>query len=185
MTEHLCETPIHTFLDRVAAATPAPGGGSVAAAAGALGASLLQMVAGLSMPKATDETRPQLVSIQERAHGLRDELCSLIDHDALAYENVMTAYKLPKDQEDRKEKIQAALWEATETPLQTLESCRRGEALAAELAPLALESAASDVQVAQSMLRACSEGARANVLINLPLLKDEGLRQQAQARLEA
>ena len=102
MTEHLCEMPIHTFLERVAAATPAPGGGSVAAAAGAMGASLIEMVASLSLPKTSEENRPKLESIRDQAHQLRNELCSLIDHDSLAYQGVVAAYKLPKDQPDRK-----------------------------------------------------------------------------------
>jgi len=183
MTEHLCELPIHLFLDRIAASTPAPGGGSVAAAAGAMGAALLEMVASISLPKASDEIRPRLEAIRQQAHELRNELCNLIDHDNLAYLGVVAAYKTPKDQPDRKDKIQEAMWEATDTPLGTLEACKKGVALAGELELIALKTAASDVNVGLSMLQAGAEGARENVLINLPSLKDEAKRAEANRRL--
>lgn len=170
---------------------PTPGGGSASALAGAVGASLLAMVAGLPKPKAaTEEEQRQLAEAGARCTELAIQLETLIDEDSAAYDLVVGAFRLPKGTDDEKvartAAIQRALTAATETPLQVMRLCARGLEALHTVDRLGNPNAASDVQVAFSMLRAGLRGAHQNVEINLGSLKDEdyvaGVRIEA-ARL--
>ena len=156
---------------------PTPGGGSAAALAGAVGASLLTMVAGLAKPRtSTGEELAQLRNAGEHCATLASRLEALIDADTDAYDLVVDAYRLPKvtDAEKlaRTERIQAALRTATDVPLEVMRRC--AEALSNEpaIARFGNQNAASDVVVAGAMLRAGLTGARENVEINLGSIKD-------------
>ena len=97
------ETTRGSFIEQVAAATAAPGGGSVAAHAAALGAGLAEMVAGLTVGKAKyKEVESEMQAILGEARELRNSLTRAVDEDAAAYEAVMAAYRLPKDTEIQK-----------------------------------------------------------------------------------
>jgi formiminotetrahydrofolate cyclodeaminase len=167
---------------------PTPGGGSAAALGGAVGASLLAMVAGLPKPRAaTEHDQRELAEAGERCTELAIELERLIDEDSAAYDLVVGAFRLPKATDEEKAAriaaIQRALTAATETPLQVMRLCAKGlEALHA-VDRLGNPNAASDVQVAFSMLRAGLRGAHQNVEINLGSLKDEDY--VARVRVEA
>lgn len=167
---------------------PTPGGGSAAALGGAVGASLLAMVAGLPKPRATTEIdQRELAEAGERCTELAMEMERLIDEDSAAYDLVVGAFRLPKATDEEKAArtgaIQRALTAATETPLQVMRLCAKGlEALHA-VDRLGNPNAASDVQVAFSMLRAGLRGAHQNVEINLGSLKDEDY--VARVRVEA
>jgi formiminotetrahydrofolate cyclodeaminase len=157
---------------------PTPGGGSASALAGAVGASLLAMVAGLPKPKATtDDDQRQLAEAGARCTELALQLEGLIDDDSAAYDLVVGAFRLPKGTDEEKTArtaaIQRALTAATETPLQVMRLCAKGlEALHA-VDRLGNPNASSDVQVAFGMLRAGLRGAHQNVEINLGSLKDD------------
>ena len=166
------------FLEAVAAPTPTPGGGSVSALAGALAASVGQMVAGLSRKKKSQAAHVnQLSDALDELRKAAADLAEAIDRDAASYDAVLSAYKLPqsdaKETKAREEAIQTAMRDAAEVPLQVAE---RSVALYERLGQLASISAASmksDLDVARLMAAAGARGALANVEINLESLTDK------------
>jgi formiminotetrahydrofolate cyclodeaminase len=173
----LTERTVRELIAAVRSPEPAPGGGSVAALAGAFGAALLAMVAGLGRPATSDrDDLARLSAAGSRAAQLSDELLRLVDRDALAYQTVMAAYKLPKstneEQTRRSERIQEALEAAIASPLDVMRLCSEGAEHAAIVASFGNPNAASDVRVAVELLGAGLRGGRANVEINLQSLKN-------------
>jgi formiminotetrahydrofolate cyclodeaminase len=166
------------LLDAFSSSQPVPGGGSASALAGAVGASLLIMVAGLPKTRhGTDEERAALTAAAGRLRPLRDELASLVDRDSEAYTSVIDAYRLPKsndaEQAARHGAIDAAMRAATEAPLATMRACERVMREAETLSTGGAPSAASDVAVAIELLKAAARGAALNVDTNLASVKDE------------
>lgn len=178
------------FLDALASPEPTPGGGSAAAVAGAMAASLLMMVAGLTKSRGnTDEERAALATARAGVATLRTQLLRLADDDAAAFDGVMAAYKLPKgsdaDKAARTAAIQLAFTRATEVPLETLHLVARTLTHAEIVAESGNRSAASDVGVALGLLDAAAAGATMNVLINLSSLKDQELVVRLEAAVAA
>jgi formiminotetrahydrofolate cyclodeaminase len=171
------------LLDAFASNDPVPGGGSAAALTGALGVSLLIMVAGL--PK-TRTGAPEEVADLSRASAklrpLRESLAELIDRDATAYQSVVAAYRLPKlsneEQAQRAQAIANAMLAATETPLDTMRLCQQALEGAAIVAVNGLGSASSDVAVAIELLLTAAKGAAMNVDANLPAMNDRARGEQ-------
>ena len=166
------------LLDAFASNQPVPGGGSAAALAGAVGASLLIMVAGLPKTRhGTHEEREALTAAAGRLRPLRDELASLIDRDSDAYTSVITAYRLPKstepEQAARRDAIATAMRSATEAPLATMRACERVMREAETVSSGGAPSAASDVAVAIELVKTAARGAALNVDTNLATLNDE------------
>jgi len=164
------------FVAAVAAPTPAPGGGSVAAHAGALAAALAQMVAGLSIGKkkyAAVESEMKEVALQ--AAALVNELTSLVKRDAIAYGAVISAYKLPGDTEadaaKKKQAVEGALLGAAAVPLETARATVRVLELAAAVAARGNPNAVSDAGVAALLAEAACKGAVYNVRINVSALE--------------
>jgi formiminotetrahydrofolate cyclodeaminase len=179
----LTERSVTSLLNALSSADPTPGGGSAAALAGATGASLLMMVAG--MPKSrtnADEERAALAQSLGELTSHRQTLIELVDRDAAAYDLVIAAFRRPKATEEekaaRKAAVQDATRVATEVPLETIRACvhamRAGRAAAAHGNP----NAASDVKVGYRLLMAAAEGARDNVHINLDGLTDLTIRDR-------
>jgi formiminotetrahydrofolate cyclodeaminase len=169
---------------------PTPGGGSAAALSGAVGASLLAMVAGLPKPRGTGEA--DLTRLSEaggRCTALAIQLEELIDQDSAAYDLVVGAFRLPKNSEEEKTArtaaIQRGLTAAIEAPLLVMRGCAEALDLAPVVADLGNPNAASDTQVAVGLLRAGLHGARHNVEINLGSLKDQdyigGVRREVES----
>jgi formiminotetrahydrofolate cyclodeaminase len=157
---------------------PVPGGGSAAALSGALGVSLLLMVAGLERTRTGSAAeRTALDEAAERLRPLRVALGSLIDRDSEAYSAVMEAFRLPKVTADqitvRRRAIGEAMRTATDTPLQTMRACRQALADAWIVASQGAKSASSDVGVAIELLRAAIRGAGLNVDVNAGELADK------------
>jgi glutamate formiminotransferase/formiminotetrahydrofolate cyclodeaminase len=184
--------PLGDFLDRLSSAQATPGGGSVAAVAGALCAALTAMVAGLTVGRerfAADEAR--MVALRGRAEALRARLEALVQADAEAFAAVMEAYQRPKDGASeamlRREAIQNALRTATQVPLDSLEAVVEAMAAAQEAAAHGNPSAASDAGVAGYIGLAAARAAALNVEINVLGLRDleEGdrLRKLAMAKV--
>lgn len=156
---------------------PTPGGGSASALSGAVGASLLAMVAGLPRPKATTaEDVDRLEDTERRCTALAVQLEALIDQDSAAYDLVVGAFRMPKATDDEKAAraaaIQKALVAATEAPLDVMRKSADALRLGPVIAELGNQNAASDVQVAIGLLKAGVHGALQNVEINLGSLKD-------------
>jgi len=175
------------LLDAFASNDPVPGGGSAAALTGALGVSLLIMVAALSKTRTgAPEEAADLSRASARLRPLRESLQALVDRDAAAYQGVVAAYRLPKssneEQAQRAQAIADAMRGATETPLDTMRLCQQALEGAAIVAVNGLGSAGSDVAVAIELLLTAAKGAAMNVDANLPALKDRALAEQV--RLE-
>jgi formiminotetrahydrofolate cyclodeaminase len=166
------------LLAALASPAPTPGGGTAAAIAGAMGASLLVMVTGLAKSKNNlDEEKTALAKAREAIEPLTSRLIELADADTQAFDDVMSAYRLPKatdeDKATRTRAIQTALRGATDVPLETLRVCVDAARHGRAVAEYGNQSAASDVGVALGLLKAAAEGAASNVRINLAGLKDE------------
>ncbi len=178
------------FLDAVAAPAATPGGGSVSAFAGALAASLGQMVAGLSRKK-----KSQAAFVDRLSEALEDmrrvaaELTEAIDRDASSYDAVMAAFKLPQgdaaETKLRQEAIQTATRGATEVPLQVAERTVALFERIGQLASIAAASMKSDLEVARLVAAAGAKGALANVEINLESITDAGYVTSMRERISA
>lgn len=180
----LVNMTLQTFADTTASESPAPGGGSVAAYLGALGAALTTMVANLSASKrGWDERWAEFSAQAERGQQLKDALLRLVDEDTAAFNQVMAAFALPKGSDDEKKArtaaIQAATRRAIEVPLQTMR-------LAADILPLAENmvrtgnpNSITDAGVGAICARSAVLGAYFNVKINLTSLHDKTFAAQA------
>ncbi|HET9426524.1 MAG TPA: glutamate formimidoyltransferase [Gemmatimonadaceae bacterium] len=168
------------FVSDVAAATPAPGGGSVAAHAGALAAALAQMVAGLTIGrKKYAAVEGEMKEAALRAAALVTTLTGLIERDAASYGAVMNAYKLPNEPEEaakaRTRAIDTALVGAAQVPLETARACADVAELAALVAEKGNTNAVSDGGVAALLAEAACKGAVYNVRINVTSMSDRSL----------
>ncbi len=163
------------FLDAVASAEPAPGGGTVAAIAGSMAAALGAMVGRLTVGrKKYVEVEAEFRGIIEQADELRGRLRRLADEDAAAYGHVMKAYAIPKEKADeRKAAIQAAMMGAADVPLRTLEAARDVAKLCVRAAEAGNVNARSDGGVGGMLAGAAARGAYYNVLINVQGLPEK------------
>lgn len=165
------------FIDAVAAPTPAPGGGSVAAAAGALAAALGEMVAARSKgKKAAAPFEDELSHLLASLAALCEQLKNAIDDDTTAYNLVTAAYRLPKDDDSQKkirqQKIEEALKEATRIPLSVAEKAAEVLAHAIRLETIGNKNMVSDTRVARELARSALFGAIENVRINIDSMTD-------------
>ncbi|MGC2196653.1 MAG: cyclodeaminase/cyclohydrolase family protein, partial [Terriglobales bacterium] len=149
------------------------GGGSAAAAAGAMAAGLAHMVAAMSRgKKAYLQHESELSTAIARLALLREELKAAVDGDAESYNAVMKAYKQAREAADGDAIIEAALKQATSVPLGVAERAREVGRLAEKLGPISNPNMKSDLTTAVALARAAVEGALANVEINLASMKD-------------
>ena len=174
----LLKMNLREFCNETLSDSPAPGGGSVAALMGALGASLGGMVANLSAGKRGWDDKLEYFSDRAvKAQQLKDELLSLVDEDTAAFNKVMDAFALPKESAEEKIARSSAIEQATkhaaEIPLKAMETAFKSYQLLSEMADKGNPASISDVGVGALATRACIEGAAMNVRINLAALKDE------------
>ncbi|HKS40919.1 MAG TPA: cyclodeaminase/cyclohydrolase family protein [Blastocatellia bacterium] len=173
------------FPDMVAAGTPTPGGGSVAAMCGVMAASLGQMVCNLTIGK------PKFADREPRLKDIRDELeqsgmllRELMAEDAASFEAVLKAYRLPKETEEQKQEraaqVQAATLFAINVPLDTAERSFEVLKHLRELADIGNPNALSDVAVGAQLAQTAIKGASYNVRVNLGSLTDK----EAAGRIE-
>jgi glutamate formiminotransferase len=164
---------VEPFVEQLAAPTATPGGGSAAAASGAMAAGLANMVAAMSRgKKAYLQYESQLSASIARLGVLREELKAAIDADAESYNSVRKAYKAAKDSANGDAGINAALKQATSVPLGVAERVVEVADLAEKLKPITNPNMKSDLVTAVALAKAGLEGALANVEINLESLKD-------------
>lgn len=173
----LIEKKVTEFLDELASSAPAPGGGSVAALAGALGAALTAMVAHLTIGKKKyAEVEPIMQDIRAKAEALRHDATALIDKDTIAFNAVMAAFAMPKESDEQKQKrasaIESATQDATRIPLDVMKLCATAISLTHTVVTRGNTNALSDGGVGGLMLQAACRGAYYNVMINLGGLKD-------------
>jgi glutamate formiminotransferase/formiminotetrahydrofolate cyclodeaminase len=174
----LLKLNLREFCNETLRDSPAPGGGSVAALLGALGASLGGMVANLSAVKrGWDDKVAYFSDWAVKAQQLKDELLFLVDEDTSAFNKVMDAFALPKDSAEdkaaRSAAIESANKYAAEIPVRVMETAFRSYELLGEMAEKGNPASISDIGVGLLATRACIDGAALNVRINLANFKDE------------
>ena len=172
------------LLDAFASNEPVPGGGSAAALAGAVGASLLVMVAGIpSTRTGTPEEAVDLAEASARLRPIRDELASLVQQDSDAYAAVLAAMRLPKgtneEKHTRRAAIDVAMRRATEVPLETMRCCQQALAGAVIVAANGNRNAATDTAAGVELLLAGLRSAGLNVDVNTDSLADTSFTSRA------
>jgi glutamate formiminotransferase/formiminotetrahydrofolate cyclodeaminase len=177
------------FLREVASSSPAPGGGSVAAVAGSLGAALCSMVCGLTIGKKKyAEFEEELKTVLEKSESLQKELKELIAKDAESFNAVMDARKLSQRNEEeiarRLNAIQEATKKAALVPIEVMEKSLEVLNLSKLVAQKGNPNVISDAGVSALMARAAIEGAYLNVRINLPSIEDEGFVVSTRGKAE-
>ena len=181
---------VRTYLEAASSDNPTPGGGSVAALAGALGMSMAAMAANFTVGrKKFAPVEPEIRERLKSCLATRDELLRLMDEDTRAYAKVSAAYGMPKDTPEQKAArsaaIQAALVTAMDSPLRAVRACRAAMADIARLAEIANPNLISDVGVAAILADAALRAAKLNVEINLKELKDQKLVSATRAEIDA
>jgi methenyltetrahydrofolate cyclohydrolase len=184
----LTSKTVNEFLDEVASNSPAPGGGSVSALAGSLGAALTSMVCRLTIGKKKYvDVQAELEAVLKVSEGLRTKLTSVIDEDTEAFNRVMTAFGMAKETEEQKTQRNKAIQEATKSatlvPLKLMNLCQEGVELARTVAEKGNRNSLSDAGVSLLLLQAAASGAALNVRINLSGLEDQEFRDETNERL--
>ena len=176
------------FIDELSTNSPAPGGGSVSALAGALGASLSSMVAILTHEKKEMlDIKPEMDKIGIEAQLLKDQLTNMVDEDTIAFKNVMSSSRLPSTTEDEKKhkikSLEAANKYAIEVPMKTAELCFEVLVLSKNLVEKGNPNSVTDVGVASEIAFAGLRGACMNVEINLNNISDSNYRKNFQSKI--
>ena len=185
----LIDKKVSNFLNELASNSPTPGGGSVAALAGALGVALISMVGNLTVGKKKyEDVEEDIKKILSSSEKLRYELSQLIEDDVKVFNNFMTTYKMPKETENEKkirtEKMQEALIKAAKVPLRVAYKCLDILSLSKEVAEKGNINVVSDAGVAALMAEAALESAILNVKINLKMIKDEKTKEELSSSIQ-
>lgn len=183
----LMDLSLNEYLKAVASGDPTPGGGSAAALAGALGAALASMAAGLTVGrKKFAEVDGLMRKVQEKTSLNMNKMAEFVDKDAAAFDSVMQAYRLPKNTEEearkRNEEIEKALEFAARVPLETLYAAVATAHLLKNVSEGGNPNAFTDAAVGVELLMAAATGAYANVRINLADISDENPRKAEVAK---
>ncbi|MFQ5538072.1 MAG: glutamate formimidoyltransferase [Gemmatimonadota bacterium] len=189
VTGELVRRPTYDFVDEVSRDTPAPGGGSVAALAGALGGALAGMVANLTVGKGEfDPMYDRLCDIADRAQEVKDALVRAVDEDTQAFDAVLAGMRMPRDTEEERDARERAIQDgyktATKVPLTTAERCADALRLCREMAEIAPEAMISDVGSGALLAHAGVKAAAYNVRINLPHITDKAFGAEVKERLD-
>jgi glutamate formiminotransferase/formiminotetrahydrofolate cyclodeaminase len=189
-SDQLVAMSLASFASEVASDKPVPGGGSVSAYSASLAASLVCMVARLTLKRSEYEKDwPVAQQVLAESEKLQRNLLALVDRDSQSFAALMKAYRLPRQSEQEKkvrsEEIQSRLRDACNVPLETAEKAGLALSLAEQLAPCANLNALSDLQTALSLAEAGLAGAAANVAINLPGITDARYRTEVEEKLHS
>jgi len=174
-----------SFLDRLAAGTPTPGGGSAAAQAAAMGAGLVSMVVRTTLGKRQYERAAEKLEIVlEESEELRDTLTSAVEEDAAAFKALMEAYRLPADNPGRSQSIQQATLLAARVPLKVMRDSLRVMSLALEVAKHGNLNAITDAATGLDLAHGALKSASYNVRINIQDLDDQKKKQSMSSELD-
>lgn len=180
--------PVASFIQNVSSRSPAPGGGSVAALAGSLGAALGTMVCRLTIGKKKYKDVDEVMRQYEKDMlPVRDILKDLIDKDTDAFDTVMAAFELPSDTSEEKVEKEKAIVQASmlaaEVPLEVMNNCLKGAEILTNVAEFGNVNSISDAGVANLCFKTGFEGAKLNVLINIKELEDSEWKQNIEAQV--
>ena len=189
MADGYIDGSIRAFLDKLATSSPEPGGGSVAALAGALGAGLVSMVASLTLGKEKyADVQDDINVLLGRSEAVRTALQELVQKDTEVYGAVSDAMKLPRDTEEQKAErdrlMQAALIEAAKVPLAIAEQALAVAELSLTAGEIGNVNAVSDAGVAVLLADAAAQSAALNVKINIGWIQDEAFNKASWARVQ-
>lgn len=184
----LASMKINNFLSELASSSPAPGGGSVAALSGSLGAALSSMVCNLTIGKEKyANVQNKIKKTLKESEIIRKDLTKLIDKDTEAFNDVMKAFKMPKETEQQKKKRSQAIQDgykiAAKIPLETARICEKILDIARIVAKDGNQNSITDSAVSALMAKAGVESATLNVKINLGSIKDEKFVKQISSEL--
>ncbi len=183
------DQPLGYFLDQLASGSPTPGGGSVAALTGALGAGLVSMVANLTSGKEKyQDVQSQIEALLRESEKLRSEMEGLIQKDIEAFSALSPIYKMPKNTEAEKAarsaRLQEALKKCCDVPLTIGIKALEIAKLAKMAAEIGNAGAVSDAGVAVILARACAQSAALNVKININSIKDAVYNQNTWTQMQ-
>ena len=183
------EQPIRHFMDKLASKSPEPGGGSVAALTGALGAGLVSMVCSLTLGKEKyKDVQPQVEALIKESEQLRAEMQDLIQKDTEAYGALSEVYKMPKatdaEKAARSAKMQEALKKACQVPFEIGLKSLAVAKLSRRAADIGNVLAVSDAGVAVLLAQACAQSAALNVKINVNSIKDDSFNKNVWSRMQ-
>ena len=183
------DQPIRHFLDKLASKSPEPGGGSVAALTGSLGAGLVSMVCSLTLGKEKyKDVQPQVEALIKESEKLRTEMQDLIQKDTEVYGGLSEVYKMPKNTDAEKAartaKMQEALKLACQVPFEIGLKSLDVAKLALRAAEIGNVGAVSDAGVAVLLAQACAQSAALNVKINVNSIKDEAYNKQTWSKMQ-
>ncbi len=176
-------------MDTLASKSPTPGGGSVAALTGALGSALVSMVGNLTLGKETyQEVEDDVKNILKKSEKLRNELENLAERDIEVFNQFMATLKLPKEtkeqKKERKEKVQIALFEAANVPIEVARKCQELLDLCQEIAKKGNKNVISDAGVGAILAQASFDSAILNVKVNLPMIRDEKIKEELNTEIK-
>lgn len=174
------------WLGELASSAPAPGGGAAAALEAAAAAALVEMVCNLTIGKpAYVEHERTMASVRDRAAGIRNGALSLAQEDADAFDAVIAAYRLPKDDDGRAERIQASLAAAADVPRRTAAAAMEILDLTETIVPIGNVNVISDAGAAAAAARASLQTALLNIDANRASIEDALLRDDLAAAAAA
>ena len=174
----LTDLTVKRFMDELSSSSPAPGGGSVAALCGALGAALCRMVSNLTIGKKKHaDAETVMRDIEKRSQIICSQLLKLVDEDTDSYTRVVDAFQLPKDTPEqvkaRGDAIQDALKAASDVPFRTLEQSAAAMPLIQAAISRGNPNCITDAGVAAELILTAARGAAYNVCINLMDIRDQ------------
>lgn len=186
----LASMKVASFLSELASNSPAPGGGSVAALSGSLGAGLTSMICNLTVGKEKyADVQDDIKKVLKQSEKLRKRLEELVDEDTNAFNDVMKAFKMPKDSEEQKKKrssaIQKGYKKAAQVPLDTARTCAEILDVAKTAAEKGNVNSITDAAVSALMAQSGVIGAILNVKINLGSIKDEAFVKKLSSELDS
>ena len=186
----LKDMKIKNFLDMLASKSATPGGGSVAALTGTMGAALLSMVSNLTVGKEQyKEVEDDIKDLLKKSESFRTTLEELMEKDVEVFNQFMAIMKLPRTNEeekkDRNKKMQIALIEAAKVPLEIARKSKEVIDICLEIADKGTRNAISDVGVGVLLAEAAFHSAIINVKINLNMIKDENIKEEFSQEIES
>lgn len=174
------------FVKALASSQPAPGGGGAAALVGALGAALGNMVASLTSGKKTYAgVQQRIEQLQQRCTGLQNALLDQVQADEAGFLPLAQAYRIPKEEPSRQEKLDAASVIACEAPLEIMELCMQVLQVLEELAQIGSRLALSDAGCGALCCKAALQSAALNVSINTKTMQDRAAAARLDDRMQA
>ncbi|QMS84801.1 cyclodeaminase/cyclohydrolase family protein [Candidatus Xianfuyuplasma coldseepsis] len=190
----LIDHTIEDFINQVDSSSPAPGGGSVSALSATMGVALLRMVGHITIGrkafnKYSEDQQQAFIDAWNKLDDIKQDLIPLIDEDTDAFNQIMTAFKLPKTTEDeikyRQQAIQGATIYAIDVPLRVANLCMKALRTIEPIKAYGNRNAISDVEVAELQLQAACHGALKNVSINITSLSNQKLVEAYQMQVDA